>query len=167
MPEKQIYELFNFNHSQISGEVRLTIICGTRNEAPSDPRLVELARSKPIEVHQDASIWIDVIGDISPHSDDAQKGQAWFTFHPFEETQLNLRFKPSITTADNLDFRVLFYPEPRGGGKEPICGLNCEVRNNLEGDYQLDNVSVHSSNTYTYLVPPDTSMDEILSEMLL
>ncbi|CAG5103182.1 Oidioi.mRNA.OKI2018_I69.chr1.g655.t2.cds [Oikopleura dioica] len=144
---------------QVAGEVRLTIICGTRNEAPSDPRLVELARSKPIEVHQDASIWIDVIGDISPHSDDAQKGQAWFTFHPFEETQLNLRFKPSITTGDNLDFRVCFYPEPRGGGKEPICGLNCEVRNNREEspeECQLDTVSVHSSNTYTYLVPPDT-----------
>ena len=93
-----------------------------------DPRLVEIARSKPVELHQNTRVWIDCVGDISPHSDEANKGQPTFLFTPFEEVQLNLTYKTNESDNDDITARFLFCPEPRGGDNEPICVLNATFK---------------------------------------
>ena len=57
-----------------SGDIKLCCRCGTKLDEPEDSRLVEIARSRPVELHQNSKVWIDVVGDISPHSTEATKG---------------------------------------------------------------------------------------------
>lgn len=110
------------------GDLKLCCRCGTKLDEPEDSRLVEIARSKPVELHHNTRVWIDVVGDISPHSDEANKGQPVFLFTPFEEVQLNLTYKPNDSDSDDVTARFLFCPEPRGGDHEPICVLNATFK---------------------------------------
>ena len=109
--------------------------CGTKLDEPEDTRLVEIARSKPVELHQNTKVWIDVVGDISPQSDEAGKGQPSFVFSPFEEVQLNLTYKANDINSEELTARFLFCPEPRGGDREPICVLNATFKRSVNEVY--------------------------------
>ena len=45
-------------------DLKLCCRCGTKLEPPSDPRIFELTRSKPVELYQGTKVWVDVVGDI-------------------------------------------------------------------------------------------------------
>jgi hypothetical protein len=79
------------------------------------------------ELHQNSTVWLDVVGDISLHSNEATTGQPSFIFQPFEEVQLNLTFQTDQLVNGDLTARFLFCSEPIGGDKEPICILNATI----------------------------------------